>query len=553
MSHRETVVYHQVSEETTLFSTTTRTSVVDYATISKTKHIYSYITLADIFQKVVYTTIITSLLLYIYLYLKLGSKYAIAGYFVFTCLSWFTAAAVNFLDDYLSRKMGIMIGFGFFISGVAIISGLSHYIVDNSTLRYIVLIPLYFICIGESLCKTLLGDFGHEQLSKVRFTEQLKAYTDNVYWIGHLGAIFLIAFLLGIAEFASFEVSYGLCCVSLAFGMASFMMGWSKFAKQDSLKKYSIKLLFLLFKESRKIKKELSQRCKSEMVDDSTSFKGSPQHWLDYARTKFGGSYSDSIIQEAKSFFKMSQIFISFIPYWICNAQGYSTFIFQAFHLNTSFGSYTFAVSWIALVNIIAVLTFVKLFEKVLFPALRRNGYSFLTKWRIIVGMMCALFSMVLAGTLQLIMQHYAQKEGIKFHIIGKANISYVSHVHILWAVPQFIFLGISEMLVGLTGLGLACKLCPDKFQKTITSVYYLMVALGHVLTLLVICAGYFTSENYFEGFSAVIYFYSLAGVALIAIILFTVILSYQESMTFVVHDSASPNTKSSDTVSSIL
>ena len=35
---------------------------------------------------------------------------------------------------------------------------------------------------------------------------------------------------------------------------------------------------------------------------------------------------------------------------------------------------------------------------------------------------------------------------------IGKANITCVHDLHILWTIPQYAFLGISEVLVGLTG-----------------------------------------------------------------------------------------------------
>ena len=266
MSRRETVVYHQVTEETSLFTTSSTINVadpaVDHVIISQKKSIYAAITLADIFQKVVYTTIITSLVLYLSIYLQSGTKYAIVGYFIFSCSSWFTSATVNLLDDFLPKKSAIMMGFAFFISGVALLSGLSHYMLDIDVLKYVIVVPLYFICLGESLCKTLIGDFGHKQFSKTQFPEQLQVYTDKLYWLGHLGALFLIAFLLGIAEFASFEVTYGLCCVSLAAGIVSFMIGWSKFAKQDDPRKDSIKLLYLLIKESRKVKKELFQRSK---------------------------------------------------------------------------------------------------------------------------------------------------------------------------------------------------------------------------------------------------------------------------------------------------
>ena len=37
------------------------------------------------------------------------------------------------------------------------------------------------------------------------------------------------------------------------------------------------------------------------------------------------------------------------------------------------------------------------------------------------------------------------------FHVIGQRNVSF-TNVNILWTIPQFSLLGISEVLVGLTG-----------------------------------------------------------------------------------------------------
>lgn len=37
-------------------------------------------------------------------------------------------------------------------------------------------------------------------------------------------------------------------------------------------------------------------------------------------------------------------------------------------------------------------------------------------------------------------------------HMIGNVNVTYVEEIHVLWLVPQFAFLGISEVFVGLAG-----------------------------------------------------------------------------------------------------
>ena len=76
--------------------------------------------------------------------------------------------------------------------------------------------------------------------------------------------------------------------------------------------------------------------------------------------------------------------------------QGYSLFIYQGMHLNTDFYSVSVPVSWISLVNIVAVLVFVQVLDKLVYPWLRRNGYSFRTVTRIVIGMISAAISMAI-------------------------------------------------------------------------------------------------------------------------------------------------------------
>lgn len=58
----------------------------------------------------------------------------------------------------------------------------------------------------------------------------------------------------------------------------------------------------------------------------------------------------------------------------------------------------------------------------------------------------------LLAGGVQLYAHKIYANNGTCLQPVGKLNMTCVSGVHILWTVPQYIFLGISEVLVGLTG-----------------------------------------------------------------------------------------------------
>ena len=50
-------------------------------------------------------------------------------------------------------------------------------------------------------------------------------------------------------------------------------------------------------------------------------------HWIDYAKHSFGGSFTDTLVDQTKAFIKISLLFLSFIPYWVANSQVYIIYI----------------------------------------------------------------------------------------------------------------------------------------------------------------------------------------------------------------------------------
>lgn len=60
---------------------------------------------------------------------------------------------------------------------------------------------------------------------------------------------------------------------------------------------------------------------------------GFARHWLDYAKHSLGGSTPDEVVEKIKSLFRMSLLYLTFVPYWVCHAQvgGYLLDFFEKF------------------------------------------------------------------------------------------------------------------------------------------------------------------------------------------------------------------------------
>ena len=485
----------------------------------KQKHVYSSITLADVFQKVAFTTILTSFLVFGSSYLGYQHVNLLQAYFAFTSFLWLITSATNLCCP--SKKHVILIGFILYFLGLASLTGLTRHFHDVNIFQYIVLVPLVLICLGEAFCRSCIGEFGHHQFEDARLSDKLRRYSQILYWVGNTCAVLLILALLGICEAGSYVLGMGLCCVCIAFGGISFLRGWTHFRSTETSRS-SLRLLGEIVSNAKTVRR-------------NTLTTTNQQHWLDFAKAEHSGNFSAPEVEEAKSVFKVMFILFSLVPYWICNAQGYSTFIFQGFHLNFDVGSVAIPVSWTALCNIASVLVFLKVSEKYIYPALRKQGYFFPTSWRVITGMFMTLLSMGLAGGVQLSAYSSATQQpgGVKLHKIGEINVTYVEDVNILLTIPQYVFLGLSEVLVGVTTLTLACKLCPVTFRKLVTGVYYFTVMLGHIVSLIIVSCGWFPSGKYLAGFEMVVYFFSLAGLSVLGML--TYLYAIAESRTPIV------------------
>lgn len=220
------------------------------------KLIYSSITLADIFQKVVHTTFTTSFLLFVYTYLGLDSKHSLTAYYLFGVASALLACFVNSnIEYFMSRQNAIVAGFMIYFTGLGGMSAFTAHVVSTSQsyLQYLVILPLFFICIGDAICKSCISDFTHSQFEDQSLSEQLSHYLIRLFWIGHIGALLLILMFLAIVEFTKFKLAYGLTCICLLAGLLSFITAWNKYEVYGRNKSSVLKMVYsIIFSARRK-------------------------------------------------------------------------------------------------------------------------------------------------------------------------------------------------------------------------------------------------------------------------------------------------------------
>uniref|UniRef100_A0A2C9JM75 Uncharacterized protein n=1 Tax=Biomphalaria glabrata TaxID=6526 RepID=A0A2C9JM75_BIOGL len=186
-----------------------------------------------------------------------------------------------------------------------------------------------------------------------------------------------------------------------------------------------------------------------------------------------------------------------------------------------------------------------------------RAGHPFTFTKRILLGMFFAMLAMIVAA----IVEHFrlnsfwpypdfpCQSRGIN-QTIGN-TVYQAADMSIVWQIPQYALIGVSEVFASVASLQFAVTVAPKSMKAVITGLYYFFSGVGSLLGTAIISTlsysnTWFNSQDYGNincrlpcndsGHSNVTvysdsdschldyYFYLLAGVELLAMILFLIV-----------------------------
>lgn len=208
-----------------------------------------------------------------------------------------------------------------------------------------------------------------------------------------------------------------------------------------------------------------------------------PIHWLEYATY----AYPEELIKDVQSLFSVLVIFIPIPLFWMLYDQQASNWVDQAWKMDgkVSIFGWSFKVepaqmqTW----NAVLILVMIPLFEKGVYPLLRRMGIRFKSLNRILVGMLLALASFIIAG----IIQFSVDQGTFSPHPHDpRIRICTANCVHMFAQIPQIIVLTSGEILVSITGLDFAYSQAPKTMKSVCQAAWLLTVAIGNLNVVIV-------------------------------------------------------------------
>ena len=183
-------------------------------------------------------------------------------------------------------------------------------------------------------------------------------------------------------------------------------------------------------------------------------------HWLDGARAR----HPAGAVEGAKAVVRIAAVFAAATVFWALFAQRGSTWVLQAKAMDLAVGPLRLSPSQLPALNPLLIMLIIPLLDRGLFPLLERRHGPLPLLSRMTAGMFATVLSFAAAALVQNAIDAGATPS-------------------VLWQVPQYVLLTAGEVLVSVTALEFAYGQAPRAMRSTITSLWFLAVGLGNLLT----------------------------------------------------------------------
>ncbi|KAK4787048.1 hypothetical protein SAY86_010881 [Trapa natans] len=204
-----------------------------------------------------------------------------------------------------------------------------------------------------------------------------------------------------------------------------------------------------------------------------------------------------SQVEEVKCVLRLLPIWLCTIIYSVVFTQMASLFVEQGAAMRTTFSGFHFPPASMSSFDIVSVAVFIFLYRWVLDPLairLRRKKAKSSSKGltelqRMGIGLVIAVLAMVSAGIVECYRLKYAQKSCM--HCEGSSSLS------IFWQVPQYAFIGASEVFMYVGQLEFFNAQAPDGLKSFGSALCMTSISLGNYVSSLLVTVVMKISEEH--------------------------------------------------------
>ncbi|KAJ4951010.1 hypothetical protein NE237_027842 [Protea cynaroides] len=188
-------------------------------------------------------------------------------------------------------------------------------------------------------------------------------------------------------------------------------------------------------------------------------------------------------VEEVKCILRLLPIWLCTIIYSVVFTQMASLFVEQGAAMNTNIAGFRIPPASMSSFDILSVAAFIFIYRRLLDPFVGRlrktNGKGLTELQRMGVGLIIAIIAMVSAGMVECYRLKYAQ--GDCLNCDGSSSLS------ILWQIPQYAFIGASEVFMYVGQLEFFNDQTPDGLKSFGSALCMTSISLGNYVSSLLV------------------------------------------------------------------
>lgn len=374
---------------------------------------------------------------------------------------------------------------------------------EASAVQYaIFFIGLYLIALGTGGIKPCVSSFGADQFDDTDPRERMKkgSFFNWFYFSINIGALISSSFLVWVQDNCGWGLGFGIPTLFMGLAIISFFFGTPLYRFQKPGGSPLIRMCQVVVASFRKWKVDVPHdSCLLyELPEKASAIKGSRKlehtdeiKFFDKAATVTDldtktESFSNpwrlctvTQVEELKILVRMFPVWATTIVFSAVYAQISTMFVEQGMVMDTSIGSFTIPPASLSTFDVISVIVWVPIYDRILVPVARRftgkeRGFSELQ--RMGIGLFISILAMAAAAVVEIRRLDIAKAEGL---VSEKVAIP----LSIFWQTPQYFLVGAAEVFTFIGSLEFFYDQSPDAMRSLCSALSLLTTALGNYLS----------------------------------------------------------------------
>jgi len=181
-------------------------------------------------------------------------------------------------------------------------------------------------------------------------------------------------------------------------------------------------------------------------------------------------------------------VFAPVSVFWALYFQYGSKWTFQAEAMRRDVLGLELAAAQVTTLNAVCILTLIPVFSLFVYPWLERHGVRLTALRKMSAGMFVTVLSFVAAALVE--------------RALLETQAAGAPPPHVGWQVPQYVLMGVAEVLVSVTALEFAFSQAPKRMKSLVMGIWYVTIASGSILTAVVAALNRFQGVAYYGFFA---------------------------------------------------